>query len=170
VVATNLSSCSQTGPAVLRTHLHFPLLRHLPPPKPRELHPFTQKGTAFISLVSRVHLVSALTVFFILSRLFFMLHDLSCHHSHQSFLGVYTLLDEHAHDSTKSRSYNHVSSAGIRAVHDLSACTWRVFDSDDCVAHWADSPPSASPESLHRKQFTIAPIPRNYVRHMLISR
>ena len=106
-------------------------------------------------------------IFFILSRLFFMLHDLSCHHSHQSFLGVYTLLDEHAHDSTKSRSYNHVSSAGIRAVHDLSACTWRVFDSDDCVAHWADSPPSASPESLHRKQSTIAHIPSKFVRRLL---
>ncbi len=68
-----------------------------------------------------------------------------------SFLtGVYAPQDEPLQDTTKSRSYTHASSAGVRAVHGQSDLTWRIFDSDVCVAHWTEALPSASPESLHR--------------------
>ncbi len=68
-----------------------------------------------------------------------------------SFLtGVYAPPGESLPDTKQSLSYTHASSTGVRAVHDKTDFTWRIFDNDVCVAHWTEALPSASPESLHR--------------------
>ena len=53
------------------------------------------------------------------------------------------MLDDH--------TYTHSSSAGVTAAYDQSSRTWSILEGDACVAHWADSSPSASPESLYRE-------------------
>ena len=51
-----------------------------------------------------------------------------------------------------ARTFGHSSCAGVRAVHDVSAYAWCIFDGEACVARWEDSPPCGSPEALHRTQ------------------